>query len=147
MASFGTVSIEQGSLPAKFRSYGQIEEIKVNLRKLWKIIKKNKDAIVNSFNHLAEYSIEIKEKYANVISHIGIYAAALALVFISLWHSVAFQVISGLSTLGQNLLNHLRAAWPIINLILFIICSIYRVMEGPKKLNDAIVAAKKFYSD
>lgn len=146
LAGFGTVTTEPGSLRIKFRNHAkEIEEIKVNIQKLWQAIRKHETEIKNSFNHLAEFASRIKDQFSSRVVHIGLYGAAFVLVVLSLWYSVAFGVASGLSTIAQNLLRNLKGAWPIISFALFIICSIYGVMEVPQKLNDAIEAAKKFY--
>lgn len=138
ISSLGSVTTESGSLRIKFRNYlKEIEELKVDIKKLWRRIEEQKVKIINSFKHLAEFAENRLGEAKDRIVHIGLYGAAFGLIILSLWFSAAFGVISGLSTLASNLFRNLKAAWPIISYILFILCLIYEAMEFSEKLSDA----------
>lgn len=142
LSGFSTVSVGTGSILVKFRNrMGKVQELKINLAQIWGKVKEREQAIKNSFQHFGEL---VKETADQTIVHIGIYGAAFALIITSLWFSVAYDVASGLVTIASSLVNTLKAAFPILSFIVWLLCSFLTIVEGYSKAQDAFEALKKF---
>jgi hypothetical protein len=142
LSGFSTVSIGVGSVSVRYRDrVGKVEELKINLKKMWEKVKERTKEIKNSFRHLAEL---MREEAGKTIVHIGIYAAALALIIISLWFSIAYNIASGLSTVASSVVNALKAAFPVLSFIVWLFCTLITIAEGYSKAKDAFEAIQRF---
>jgi phage-related minor tail protein len=142
LTDLSTVSVGAGSVSVKFRNrLGKIDELKINLKKIWKKVQERTKEIKNSFKHFAELATEEAGK---TIVHLGIYAAAFVLVIISLWFSMAYSIASGLSTLASSAVNTLKASFPILSFIVWLFCLLVTLAAGHSKARDAFEVIKKF---
>jgi len=144
LSDLSGVSIETGSVSIKYRDReGEVEELKINLQKIWKEIRKRAEQIKNSFRHLAELtSGEVKQ----AIVHIGIYGAAFVLVVFSLWYGMAFSIVSGLSTIASSVVNSLKTCFPLLSIIVWLFCTLIQITEGLPKIHEAYELIKEFLS-
>ena len=143
LTDLSSVSIGRGSVLVKFRNkLGEVEELKINLKKLWARVKERAQEIRNSFRHLAELAME---EASNVIVHIGIYAAAFILVIISLWTSMAYSLASGLSTIASSAVSALKVSFPILSFVVWLFCTLVALAGGYSKAKDAYEAARQFF--
>lgn len=144
LAGLSSVTAESGSIRVKFRNRSRkIEELKINLKKIWVEIRKREKEIKNSFNHLAEFARRAVDEIEGTIVHIGLYGAAFVLVILSLWYSVAYSVTSGLSTIASNAVTSLKATFPILSMIIWLFCLIFEAVDGRSKINEAYDAIKQ----
>lgn len=142
LSSLSSIVVESGSSSVRFRNKAnRIETLPINLKKIWKEIKKRSKQIKNSFRHLLEVAVE---EIKQAVYCIGVYGAAFVLAILSLWYGVAFSVTSGLSTVAQNILNSLKICFPILSFIIWIFCLLYGIAGGVPKARDAYEAMKQF---
>lgn len=141
-STLSSVVVEEGSTSLKFRNRTRkIEKLRINMKKLWKEVHIRSKQIKNSFKHTFEIAIgEVQQS----ILCIGVYGAAFVLAVFSLWYGVAFSVVSGLSTIAQNILRGLKICFPIVSFVIWIFCLLYSVGGGFSKAKDAYEAMKRF---
>lgn len=145
LGGLSSVTTEAGSILVKFRNrVRKIEELKVDLKKIWTEIRKREREIRNSFNHLAEFARKTIDEAEGAIVHLGLYGAAFVLVILSLWYSVAYSVASGLSTIASNAVNSLKASFPILSFGIWLFCTIFEVLDSRSKITDAYEAIRQF---
>lgn len=144
LESFSQVSISSGSLVIKYwdRLSKELREFRVNINKLWQFFQKNKEVVVNSFIHFAEWAWN---KTAKPLLHFGIYGAAIVIVLLSVWYCVAFNVIDAVRVIGQNMVSVLKVSFPILNLAIWIFCLVYSIATGKSKVEDAWKAISTFF--
>lgn len=142
LSGLSTISIGSGSLSIKFRNrIGEVEGLKINLKKMWERVKKRTKEIRNSFRHFAEL---VTGEASRTILYAGIYAAAFVLVITSLWFSFAYNIASGLSTIASSIVHTLKASFPILSFIIWLFCSLVTIIEGYPKAKKAFEVIKKF---
>jgi hypothetical protein len=142
LTSLSSVSIGKGSIAVRFRNkMGEVEELKINLKKMWAKVREQADKIKNSFSHLAELALG---EASQIIIHSGIYAAAFVLLIVSLWTSIAYSLSSGLSTIASSAVNALKASFPILSFVVWLFCTLVTISGGYSKAKDAYEAAKRF---
>jgi len=142
LSDFGPVSIEQGSLSVRFRNVRKkTEELKVNFRKIWEEAKKKSKNIKSSFRQFAHWAMTGAKTTA---IHIGIYGVALAIVLFSVWHSFAFKATTNLGSLASNIVSGLKAAFPILVLVIFIFCALFDLVTSKGILEKGFEAIRRF---
>jgi hypothetical protein len=145
LSSLSSVSIGMGSISVRFRNRkGIVEELKINLKKMWEKVKDHTKEIRNSFQHFSELVVREANK---TIIHLGVYAASFVLVVFSLWFSIAYNIASGLSTIASTVVNTLKASFPILSFIVWLFCLLVTMIEGKSKAEEAYEIIKKFLAE
>lgn len=142
LSSLSLVSIGRGSTSVRFRNSQKITEVlKVNIRKIRNEAEKKAEKIRNSFKQFAQWAIT---RAKGIIFHIGIYGVALAIVLFSVWYCFTFNVAASLGSLASNIVASLKAAFPILTLVIFIFCLLFDAATSRGMIEDARKAVHQF---